>query len=1104
MSFTRRDNNRAGNPLPRIPRRTSSTPSTATPVPVLTVQTPSPPSQSTITVPSQPKFTIGAIADSARGSSSSDSEDDTSLPTQQQQQQQSSSSSANTLPRTTPKRNLLKPEHSTPAPTPVPFPTSYSNWSKPKPHAQRRGSSNERDHFVTPRAKSASMAGRVAPTRSISSPTITAVSPSMHAAQVLMKKPLKSSLKSFSSTRPPIPLFDLTLPSSRPSPMEFTKSEPTTPKIVSFDDAQLERVKLFHAEQKPLAVSRDGSPTDTEGETGTDSDWPEFVFGRMRGNFGGATAIGAIPKPSPPPSSTSNGGEARVSLTLLTPLSPCPVLSPKPVILESLALVHPSSSPSNSASLTLRGTVLVHNLAFSKSVIARFTFDAWQTTSDVSARYIESLEGGRVDQFEFFVRVEGLNPFASGVGLNPFASVGGVGLGVGGGEVKRELELALRFTVGEGGEGREYWDNNGEGNYRAVVGASVPPPPTPTPAATSSGGGQARPRLSRDHGSGSDVPGDVEGLKTRLEDLAVAQSSLPFPSSSSLAPSSSTCGAGKPRSRSPSPTSPLPANSHGERETLFRGGASLASRYDFGRSFKDAHASGRRRSPSPQSMPAPSGSGSTPAPAQSTSQSTSSAYTQVPAQAQQSQPPEPTSSTQSAPAPQPPSMSSHARSRTYPTVSAPGVLPSAHSHAQSHSPPSTHTHSHSSPHTSTHSSPPMRAPIPSHDMHMYHRTLGSPRDMGEEGYSVGGYLFRGQESQHHQELNHSQLQQQHHSQHHRQHTQPHHQQAWGKKSRHHQRGYFDLVVSPSSSDGGVRRTPSGGPEEGSSPLGAPIELAGAVDGDISPIDGGVSIANGGVSISNLAMTSTVDTSPADLDITSPTCTTPALDEELSSCLSASASEDDDEEEEEESEAENPAKEYKLLLNRFCYFTGTGGKRAKPTLGFTALADGGMYRADGRMHRVLSSDSSGSGSGSGSSAVTEDEGDEEEAFTRAVGCAVGQNSSASQTSSISHGSSSSTFSSTSSTSSSTPDDDETTPVQLFLPFFTTPAPIPASPVLKAVATVAAAVSSVSVPSMGSIASMDALSSIASRDALPSVLRGRVGMLEVAGAAVSTSA
>lgn len=406
--------------------------------------------------------------------------------------------------------------------------------------------------------------------------------------------------------------------------------------------------------------------------------------------------------------------------------------------------------------------------------------------------------------------------------------------------------------------------------------------------------------------------------------------------------------------------------------------------------------------------------------------------------------------------------------------------------------------------------------------------------MGEEGYSVGGYLFRGQESQHHQELNHSQLQQQHHSQHHRQHTQPHHQQAWGKKSRHHQRGYFDLVVSPSSSDGGVRRTPSGGPEEGSSPLGAPIELAGAVDGDISPIDGGVSIANGGVSISNLAMTSTVDTSPADLDITSPTCTTPALDEELSSCLSASASEDDDEEEEvvgagsgrcgvagsgsggvgrdavglasseEESEAENPAKEYKLLLNRFCYFTGTGGKRAKPTLGFTALADGGMYRADGRMHRVLSSDSSGSGSGSGSSAVTEDEGDEEEAFTRAVGCAVGQNSSASQTSSISHGSSSSTFSSTSSTSSSTPDDDETTPVQLFLPFFTTPAPIPASPVLKAVATVAAAVSSVSVPSMGSIASMDALSSIASRDALPSVLRGRVGMLEVAGAAVSTSA
>jgi hypothetical protein len=39
----------------------------------------------------------------------------------------------------------------------------------------------------------------------------------------------------------------------------------------------LNKRKLVLSEQKPLAVSRDGSPTDT---SGTESEFPSFIYGR--------------------------------------------------------------------------------------------------------------------------------------------------------------------------------------------------------------------------------------------------------------------------------------------------------------------------------------------------------------------------------------------------------------------------------------------------------------------------------------------------------------------------------------------------------------------------------------------------------------------------------------------------------------------------------------------------------------------------------------------------------------------------------------------------------------------------------------------------------
>lgn len=147
-----------------------------------------------------------------------------------------------------------------------------------------------------------------------------------------------------------------------------TKSAPTTPmgsKSVHFD-AQLEHVKLFLAEQKPLAVSRDGSPTETsEGDT-TDTSFP---FPRMTST---TLRLKGIVMPTPPPEPWTFD-----------------------VRLENLAL----------EGTALVGQVLVRNVAFTKWVAVRFTLDAWQTTSEVAAQHIVSLHHGAFDRFEFRVRL---------------------------------------------------------------------------------------------------------------------------------------------------------------------------------------------------------------------------------------------------------------------------------------------------------------------------------------------------------------------------------------------------------------------------------------------------------------------------------------------------------------------------------------------------------------------------------------------------------------------------------------------------------------------------------------------------------------------------
>ncbi|EJU05740.1 hypothetical protein DACRYDRAFT_20130 [Dacryopinax primogenitus] len=195
-------------------------------------------------------------------------------------------------------------------------------------------------------------------------------------------------------------------------PRKITKSEPTTPtgpKFVHFD-SQLEHVKLFLAEQKPAAVSRDGSPTETsEGELSSTN---EFPF--------------------PLAYASSDDEKLRKALQIRVNIPPPHLQNIEAdVRLESVTLSEDARA--------LNGTIVVRNLSYQKWVIVRFTLDNWTTRSEISARYVDSISDG-FDRFAFSIRLVDVLPRIEA----------------------KTMQLAVRFSI----EGREMWDNNGERNYR--------------------------------------------------------------------------------------------------------------------------------------------------------------------------------------------------------------------------------------------------------------------------------------------------------------------------------------------------------------------------------------------------------------------------------------------------------------------------------------------------------------------------------------------------------------------------------------------------------------------------------------------------------------
>jgi hypothetical protein len=213
--------------------------------------------------------------------------------------------------------------------------------------------------------------------------------------QIIRKKsgqPIKSSLKS--ARRPELHVV---------TNGSFAKSEPATPthtKAVHFD-SKLEHVKLFLAEQKPLAVSRDGSPTsDISGD-----EFPSFIYG--------------------------DGSRGNKQIKMLVPNMPSPPRKVENVALQELVLFQDQR--------TITGSVRVRNIAYQKWLAVRFTLDWWQTTSEVTARYDKSIGDGAFDIFTFAIRLHDIWSRIE----------------------EKTIFIALRYTVA----GQEYWDNNSGKDY---------------------------------------------------------------------------------------------------------------------------------------------------------------------------------------------------------------------------------------------------------------------------------------------------------------------------------------------------------------------------------------------------------------------------------------------------------------------------------------------------------------------------------------------------------------------------------------------------------------------------------------------------------------
>jgi hypothetical protein len=310
------------------------------------------------------------------------------------------------------------------------------------------------------------------------------------------------------------------LPNGTPTPTTdkahaiwASRSCPTTPscpKYVHFD-SQLERVKLFLQDQKPQVVSRQGSPDYSDQES-------------------------------------EDEREIEKVLEIKLPNFPATHPFEADMYLESLFL--------NDNRDGLRGVVVVRNYSFQKWVAVRFTFDWWQTTSEVSASYQDSIRGGTFDRFTFNIKLSDI--------------------------LERIEEKTLFLCVRYNTDGRELWDSNGGENYQILFERQTKVTPR-YPTKRTRNMPKSKPRNAWSTTStNSDGMAD---LRARLNRLNAEDAALNAPIPRSSKPRFSSPSRGSPH-MSPRKLRPAgPATPDAVEAPL---PADLGNRYDFGSALKSS------------------------------------------------------------------------------------------------------------------------------------------------------------------------------------------------------------------------------------------------------------------------------------------------------------------------------------------------------------------------------------------------------------------------------------------------------------------------------------------------------------------------------------
>ncbi|CAE7223091.1 unnamed protein product [Rhizoctonia solani] len=264
-------------------------------------------------------------------------------------------------------------------------------------------------------------------------------------------RPLKPSLKS---------RVNLSLSTPDIAAMRaHAKSAPSTPRVHFPTRERLESVVLFDKRARPLEVASGDSPC-VSPRFYEDEAIPSFRI-RPQSSF-------PFPNMSPRSSTTHLQGfsaalmaktKLKIALARSAPLQP----SPHPDAHVHLAAIRLLGT-------RLSGSVLVKNVSFNKRVSVRYTFDNWETTSEVSASWsspnaLADLPKGDLkpfgeeeteldiargimvpvpsgwDRFTFNIKLDDVAPYLSA----------------------RSLLIAAKFEAADVGE---WWDNCGGRNYR--------------------------------------------------------------------------------------------------------------------------------------------------------------------------------------------------------------------------------------------------------------------------------------------------------------------------------------------------------------------------------------------------------------------------------------------------------------------------------------------------------------------------------------------------------------------------------------------------------------------------------------------------------------